>query len=94
MCIAVPTALPNRRPVMEEMADNLKIMFERSSAFPKERRFDEVPEDQDFEWTNGNVFIETWVDCSKHYGFAYCLSDGTIGMLYNDGSTITSYGRK
>ncbi|KAL9539591.1 hypothetical protein MBANPS3_010176 [Mucor bainieri] len=85
---AIPTALPSRRPMMELMEDNLSNLIGRSESVKMEDRTtaQQCPE---FQWTIGNLFIETWVDCSKHYGFAYRLSDGTLGFLYNDGTVLT-----
>ncbi|KAG1107395.1 hypothetical protein G6F42_016380 [Rhizopus arrhizus] len=85
---AIPTALPSRRPMMEQMEDNIKIMIGRSESVQKENRT-RAQQCPDFQWSTNNLFIETWVDCSKHYGFAYRLSDGTLGFLYNDGSVLT-----
>lgn len=74
--------------MMEQMEDNIKVMIGRSKTVKKENQT-AAPENLDFQWTTSNVFVETWVDCSKHYGFAYRLSDGTLGFLYNDGSVLT-----
>lgn len=91
---ATPLPLPNRKPVMEEMADNLKIMMERSAAIPENRRSTNVQEIPDFEWHAGNVYVQNWVDGSSHYGFSYRLSDGTLGLLFNDGTTLTTKDQK
>ncbi|GAN04909.1 protein serine/threonine kinase [Mucor ambiguus] len=85
---AIPQALPIRRPMMEQMEDNIKIMIGRSESMQMENRT-RAQQCPDFQWSISNLFIETWVDCSKHYGFAYRLSDGTLGFLYNDGSVLT-----
>ncbi|CEP11079.1 hypothetical protein [Parasitella parasitica] len=85
---AIPTALPIRRPLMEQMEENIKIMIARSESVLKENRSEAKP-NVDFQWLPSNLFIETWVDCSKHYGFAYRLSDGTLGFLFNDGSVLS-----
>lgn len=73
---------------MEQMEDNIKIMIGRSKTITKEKRTI-ARQNQGFQWSTNNLFVETWVDCSKHYGFAYRLSDGTLGFLYNDGSILT-----
>lgn len=88
--IAIPLPLPNRKPIMEEMADNLKIMIDRRSAISPSNRTVTVKEDDDFNWHEGNMFVQNWIDCTPCYGFTYRLSDGTMGVLYNDGSTMTS----
>lgn len=72
------------------MADNLKIMMERSAAIPENRRATDVKEITNFEWHAGNVYVQNWVDGSSHYGFSYRLSDGTLGLLFNDGTTLTT----
>ncbi|KAG1054715.1 hypothetical protein G6F43_003292 [Rhizopus delemar] len=85
-----------KKPIMEEMAENLKIMLER-------RREKSVLCEKEIEgyrgrgklgWGVGNVFIQSWLDSSKKYGFCYCLSDNTLGALYNDGSTLTTHDEK
>jgi len=30
------------------------------------------------------LWVTKWVDYSNKYGFGYQLSDGTVGILYND----------
>jgi cell cycle serine/threonine-protein kinase CDC5/MSD2 len=34
------------------------------------------------------VFVTKWVDYSNKYGLAYQLSDGTVGVLFRDNSTV------
>ncbi|KAI8061310.1 kinase-like domain-containing protein [Thamnidium elegans] len=87
---AVPLPLPTRKPIMEEMADNLKVMIDRGAALPASRRTEYAKKDDDFEWYSGNIFVQNWMDCTECYGFLYRLSDGTMGVLYNDMSTMTS----
>jgi hypothetical protein len=79
---------------MEEMADNLKIMMNRAAAIPKDKLSENVKEDKDFKWNSDNVFVANWVDCTARYGFSYRLSDCTLGILCNDGSTITTVDSK
>jgi hypothetical protein len=86
----MPLPLPNRKPIMVEMADNLNIMIERVGAIPKEKRDEITEDDPKFKWTEDNIFVSNWIDCTSRYGFSYRLSDGTLGLLYNDGSTITT----
>ncbi|KAI9469947.1 MAG: kinase-like domain-containing protein [Benjaminiella poitrasii] len=78
-----------KRPVIEDMVSKLEYMINRISAIPSELRAKVPRTDQDFNWGKQNIFINSWVDCSKTYGFAYGLSDGTLGFLFNDGSTLT-----
>lgn len=75
---------------MEEMADNLKLMIDRRSAIPPNRITMTAAEDDNFSWHADNMFLQNWIDCTPCYGFTYRLSDGTMGVLYNDGSTMTS----
>ncbi|KAI7879550.1 kinase-like domain-containing protein [Mucor mucedo] len=91
---AIPLPLPGRKPIMEEMAGNLKVMIDRRSAIPASRRTLTAAEDDDFTWHGNNVFVQNWIDCTPCYGFAYRFSDGTMGVLYNDGSTMTSVNEK
>ncbi|OBZ91180.1 Serine/threonine-protein kinase plo1 [Choanephora cucurbitarum] len=91
---AVPTALPSRKPMMEEMADNLKVMIHRTSSGQQQRRNENPKQDKEFQWNHHNVFLQTWVDFSSSYGFAYRLSDSTYGCLFNDGSTLTTIDEK
>lgn len=79
---------------MEETADNLGIMIDRVKAIPKERRTESIEEDIDSQWSDNNVFVSNWIDCTERYGFSYRLSDGTMGILYNDQSTITTVDNK
>ncbi|GAA5806037.1 hypothetical protein HPULCUR_011565 [Helicostylum pulchrum] len=87
---AVPLPLPTRKPIMEEMADNLKVMIDRGIALPASQRTEYAKKEDDFEWYSGNIFVQNWMDCTACYGFLYRLSDGTMGVLYNDMSTMTS----
>lgn len=88
--IAVPSPVINRNPIMEEMAGNLKVMIDRRSDILPSQRTNRITENNDFNWCKGNVFVQNWIDCTPCYGFTYRLSDGTMGVLYNDGSTMTS----
>jgi hypothetical protein len=35
------------------------------------------------------VFITKWIDYTTKYGLAYQLKDGTVGVYFNDGTSIT-----
>jgi len=39
------------------------------------------------------VFINKWIDYSNKYGFGFQLSDGTVGIFFNDKSRIASAGK-
>lgn len=92
--LAVPLPVTNRKSEMEEMTDNLEIMIERGNALPSHQRTEVVQEDNDFEWYSGNIFVQNWIDCTRKYGFSYRFTDGTMGFLYNDKSTMTSVDNK
>ncbi|CEG80721.1 hypothetical protein RMATCC62417_15017 [Rhizopus microsporus] len=84
-----------RKPIIEEMAEKLKIMIERKEIRPVPNKNEiESYKEGKLEWNRGNVFIKSWLDGSKRYGFCYCLSDDTLGALYNDGSTLTTHDEK
>jgi len=36
------------------------------------------------------VFVSKWVDYSNKFGFGYQMSDGSVGVLFNDNTTIGS----
>lgn len=88
-------AQTGRKPIIEEMAEKLKIMIERKEIRPVPNKNEiESYKEGKIEWNRGNVFIKSWLDGSKRYGFCYCLSDDTLGALYNDGSTLTTHDEK
>ncbi|CAO3658664.1 unnamed protein product [Rhizopus microsporus] len=88
-------AQTGRKPIIEEMAEKLKIMIERKEIRPVPNKNEiESYKEGKIEWNRGNVFIKSWLDGSKRYGFCYCLSDDTLGVLYNDGSTLTTHDEK
>lgn len=68
--------------------------MERAAAIPERRRSTHVKEIKDFEWHAGNVYVQNWVDGSAQYGLSYRLSDGTLGLLFNDGTTLTTTNQK
>ena len=37
-----------------------------------------------------NIFVEKWVDYSCKYGLSYILSDGTVGVYFNDNTKMTT----
>lgn len=38
---------------------------------------------------SNEVWVSKWIDCSiKYGGMAYKLSDGSIGMLFKDGTNV------
>ena len=34
------------------------------------------------------VYISKWVDYSNKYGLGYQLTDGSVGVLFNDGTKM------
>ena len=34
------------------------------------------------------VFVKKWIDYSSKYGLGYLLSNGSLGVFYNDSSKI------
>jgi len=35
------------------------------------------------------IHVEKWLDYTAKYGLVYMLSDGTVGILFNDNTKIT-----
>lgn len=44
--------------------------------------------DEDIDLSAGKVFIVSWVDYCNKYGMGYALTDGTIGVYFNDSTTL------
>lgn len=42
--------------------------------------------DQDL--PDARIFIVSWVDYCNKYGMGYALTDGTVGVHFNDSTTI------
>ncbi|CAO3658419.1 unnamed protein product [Rhizopus stolonifer] len=82
-----------KKPIMEEMAENLKIMLDRkeTKGVLKENEMEGYRGRRKLGWENGNAFVISWLDATKTYGFCYSLSDGTLGVLYPDRSTLTTH---
>ena len=43
---------------------------------------------QDMELPNPKLFIASWVDYCNKYGMGYALTDGSVGVYFNDSTTI------
>jgi len=43
---------------------------------------------QDRNLPEAKVFIVSWVDFSHKYGMGYALTDGSVGVRYNDSTSI------
>jgi len=43
---------------------------------------------QDRALPEAKVFIVSWVDFSHKYGMGYALTDGSVGVRYNDSTSI------
>ena len=60
---------------------------------PKQRLKQRKRETSGFRPSTGCVFVQKWVDCSKEYGLAYVLSNGQVGLRFNDATKIVTTGR-
>lgn len=43
---------------------------------------------EDNELRHERVFIVSWVDYCNKYGMGYALTDGTVGVHFNDSTTM------
>ncbi|KAI8993517.1 kinase-like domain-containing protein [Pilobolus umbonatus] len=80
-----------KKPVIDQMAENIKIWLDKY--YLKDRK-DRV-KIEDYKtitpgWSSQNVFVQNWVDYSDKYGLAYSLTDGTVGVSFNDSTTLTT----
>jgi hypothetical protein len=44
--------------------------------------------DLDENLEGSRVFIQSWVDYCNKYGMGYALTDGTVGVHFNDSTTL------
>ena len=56
------------------------------NAFNQGRLFRDPQEDVDL--PEERIFIASWVDYCERYGMAYALTDGTVGVYFNDSTSI------
>ncbi|KAI8341409.1 kinase-like domain-containing protein [Chlamydoabsidia padenii] len=45
-------------------------------------------------WTKHNAFLSKWVDFTSKYGLGYSISDGEMGVLFNDSTTLSTFDEK
>ena len=43
---------------------------------------------EDVDLLDPNVFIVSWVDYCNKYGMGYALTDGSVGVHFNDSTSI------
>ncbi|KAG8887696.1 Cell cycle serine/threonine-protein kinase cdc5/MSD2, partial [Tulasnella sp. 408] len=67
----------------EQVAETLARAFEEKD---KGRLFRDPRLDVDLDYEH--VFIVSWVDYCNKYGMGYALTDGTIGVHFNDSTTL------
>ncbi|KAG8948762.1 Cell cycle serine/threonine-protein kinase cdc5/MSD2 [Tulasnella sp. 424] len=67
----------------EQVAETLARAFEEKD---NGRLFRDPRDDADLEYEH--VFIVSWVDYCNKYGMGYALTDGTIGVHFNDSTTL------
>ncbi|KAH8108768.1 Pkinase-domain-containing protein [Phellopilus nigrolimitatus] len=74
--------LPKQRGSSSEIRVS-KVSF-RASALA--HRF--VPAGEDYDLPDAKVFIVSWVDYCNKYGMGYALTDGSVGVHFNDSTSI------
>ncbi|KAG8843658.1 Cell cycle serine/threonine-protein kinase cdc5/MSD2, partial [Tulasnella sp. 330] len=67
----------------EQVAETLTDAFEQKD---KGHLFRNPADDSDM--VPAKVFIVSWVDYCNKYGMGYALTDGTIGVYFNDSTTL------
>ncbi|KAJ8461831.1 hypothetical protein ONZ51_g11290 [Trametes cubensis] len=75
--------LPLRPNSFEAASQTLTAAFEARTAG---RLFRDPKEDADL--PDPKVFIVSWVDYCNKYGMGYALTDGSVGVHYNDSTTL------
>ncbi|PIL30197.1 transporter [Ganoderma sinense ZZ0214-1] len=79
----VGSGLPLRVNGFDAAAQTLTKAFEAKA---QGRLFRDPREDVDLE--DPRVFIVSWVDYCNKYGMGYALTDGSVGVHFNDSSTV------
>ncbi|KAI0628078.1 kinase-like domain-containing protein [Trametes polyzona] len=79
----LPAGLPLRPNSFETAAQTLEAAFEAREAG---KLFRDPKEDADL--AAPRVFITSWVDYCNKYGMGYALTDGSVGVHFNDSTTI------
>lgn len=67
----------------EAAAQTLTAAFEAKSAG---KLFRSPRDDRDL--PDAKVFIVSWVDYCNKYGMGYALTDGSVGVHFNDSTTL------
>jgi len=86
--IALPTSSSTGSTVggptpFEAAAHTLTLAFEALSVG---KLFRDPQQDRNL--PEAKVFIVSWVDFSHKYGMGYALTDGSVGVRYNDSTSI------
>lgn len=69
---------PSSSGMIDKMFSNLSKFFD-----PAKKLLIEA-----IEWEDPSCYIEKWVDCSGKYGVGYVLTNGILGVNFNDSSSI------
>ncbi|KAH9848815.1 Pkinase-domain-containing protein [Lenzites betulinus] len=80
---SVPSGLPLRVSSFDVAA---QVLTEALDAKAEGRLFRDPRDDMSL--PEQRVFVASWVDYSNRYGTGYILTDGTLGVYYNDSTTI------
>ncbi|KAI0367402.1 Pkinase-domain-containing protein [Pilatotrama ljubarskyi] len=78
-----PAGLPLRVNSFDAAAETLTAAFEAKAAG---KLFRDPRDDADL--PDPRVFIVSWVDYCNKYGMGYALTDGSVGVHFNDSTTI------
>lgn len=79
----LPAGLPLRTNSFDVAAQTLTEAFEAQAAG---KLFRDPRDDVDL--PDPKVFISSWVDYCNKYGMGYALTDGSVGVHFNDSTTI------
>jgi cell cycle serine/threonine-protein kinase CDC5/MSD2 len=63
----------------------LSLAFDAKAAA---RVFRDPREDSHLPLTDERVFIVSWVDYCNKYGMGYALTDGSVGVHFNDSTSL------
>ncbi|KAJ8518327.1 hypothetical protein ONZ45_g4587 [Pleurotus djamor] len=74
-----------RMTTFDSVLKTLTVAFDAKAA---DRVFRDPREDPSAPFHEEDVFIVSWVDYCNKYGMGYALTDGTMGVYFNDSTTM------
>ena len=78
-----PTSGPSKVNGFDAAAETLCAAFDTLA----QRQLFRDPSD-DVDLSDERVFIASWVDYCNKYGMGYALTDGSVGVHFNDSTTL------